>query len=53
MATDKTTIIRVQKNKENPYVMINKQFLSDERLSWKAKGLLILICFLNLIIGKS
>lgn len=34
------TIIRTAKNRENPYVMINKHFLSDERLSWKAKGLL-------------
>lgn len=34
---------RVMKNKENPYVMINKEFLSDENLSWKAKGLLAYI----------
>ena len=34
------TIFRVIKNKENPYVMINKQFLDDERLSWKSKGIL-------------
>jgi hypothetical protein len=39
MAQDKT-IIRVQKNKENPYVMLNKTFIEDERLSWKAKGLM-------------
>lgn len=37
--TDKG-IIRVQKNKENPYVMINKGFLENVELSWKAKGLL-------------
>lgn len=34
------TIYRVIKDRENPYVMINKQFLNDNRLSWKAKGLL-------------
>lgn len=39
MAQDKS-IIRTQKNRENPYVMIDKTFLSDDRLSWKAKGLL-------------
>lgn len=39
MDTQKT-IIRVEKNKKNPYVMIDKRFFEDERLSWKAKGLL-------------
>jgi hypothetical protein len=33
------TIIRVQKNKENPYVMINKAASQDSGLSWKAKGI--------------
>jgi len=33
-------IIRVQKNRDNPYVMMNARFLSDERMSWKAKGIL-------------
>ena len=33
------TIIRTNK-RENPYVMIDKYGLNDERLSWKAKGLL-------------
>ena len=33
-------IIRVKKDKDNPYVLINKNFLNDENLSWKAKGLL-------------
>lgn len=33
------TIIRTSK-RENPYVMIDKYGLNDERLSWKAKGLL-------------
>lgn len=32
-------IIRTSK-RENPYVMIDKYGLNDERLSWKAKGLL-------------
>jgi hypothetical protein len=34
------SVFRVQKNKDNPYVMLNKEFLNDDRLSWKAKGLL-------------
>jgi hypothetical protein len=34
------TIVRVCKNKENPYVMLNKKFLNDPSLSLKAKGLL-------------
>lgn len=33
-------IIRVQKDKDNPYVIMNKNFLSDNNLSWKAKGIL-------------
>lgn len=33
-------IIRVQKNRENPYVMIHKGYLEDENLSFKAKGIL-------------
>jgi hypothetical protein len=37
---DKKTIYRVIKNKDNPYVQINKTCLEDVRLSWKAKGLL-------------
>lgn len=32
--------IRVEKNKDNPYVVINKIGLNDENLSWKAKGIL-------------
>ena len=35
----KKNIVRVQKNKENPYVMINKSCLNDVNLSWAAKGL--------------
>lgn len=34
------TVFRVQKDKENPYVMLNKEFLDNDKLSWKAKGLL-------------
>jgi hypothetical protein len=34
------TIVRVVKNKDNPYVMLNKGFLNDDRMSWRAKGLL-------------
>lgn len=37
--TNQNTIIRTNK-RENPYVMIDKFGLNDERLSWKAKGLL-------------
>jgi hypothetical protein len=33
-------IIRIQKDKNNPYVIINKKFLNDRNLSWQAKGLL-------------
>ncbi len=33
-------IYRTVKNRNNPYVMLNKFFLSDNRLSLKAKGLL-------------
>jgi hypothetical protein len=39
MSADKT-IIRTRKNRENPYVMIDKTGINDERLSLKAKGLL-------------
>ena len=31
--------IRVSKNKDNPYVMINKVAIEDTNLSWKAKGI--------------
>ncbi len=33
-------IIRVQKDKNNPYVIINKGFLNNKKMSWKAKGML-------------
>lgn len=34
------SILRVQKNKENPYVIINKKFLEDPKISLKLKGFL-------------
>lgn len=34
------SIFRIVKNKDNPYVIINKSFLEDNRLSYKAKGIL-------------
>ena len=37
---DNKSIIRVQKNKDNPYAMIDKRIFSDSQLSWKSKGLL-------------
>lgn len=33
-------VFRVHKNKDNPYLMINKYHIYDQRLSWKAKGIL-------------
>ena len=35
----RNNIVRVQKSKDNPYVMINKSALNDVDLSWAAKGL--------------
>lgn len=34
------SIFRIQKDKSNPYVMINRECLKDKRLSAKAKGIL-------------
>jgi hypothetical protein len=34
------TILRAQKDKENPYVLINKRFLEDQNISLKLKGFL-------------
>ncbi|HBG7159327.1 TPA: replication protein, partial [Clostridioides difficile] len=31
-------IIRVSKDKDNPYVVLNKTCLEDVKLSWQAKG---------------
>lgn len=36
----KQSIFRIQKDNSNPYVMVNKQFIKNEKLSWKAKGVL-------------
>lgn len=33
------SIVRIEHNKTNPYVMLNKKVLEDESLSWAAKGL--------------
>ena len=33
------TMMRVVKNKENPYLMLNKTSINDRNLSWKSKGL--------------
>lgn len=34
-------IFRISKDKENPYVMVNKTFVNDSSISWKAKGVLL------------
>ena len=34
------SVFRISKDKDNPFVMINKTSLSDPNLSWRAKGLL-------------
>ena len=34
------SIFRIQKDSNNPYVMVNKELLNNTELSWKAKGLL-------------
>lgn len=36
----KLAILRVIKDKDNPYIMLNKYYIYDERLSLKAKGLM-------------
>lgn len=38
--TRKQTIFRTIKNAENPFVMIDRRPLEDDKLSWKAKGVL-------------
>ena len=40
MSNRPKTIFRVAKNKDNPYVMIDKRPLENPSLSWKAKGVL-------------
>jgi hypothetical protein len=37
---DKKRVIRVAKNKDNPFVMMDKRPIENPRLSWKAKGIL-------------
>jgi hypothetical protein len=37
---EERTVIRVVKDREHPYVILNKDFLENDALSWKAKGLL-------------
>ena len=34
------TIFRIKKDKHNPYTMMSNWHLRDEKLSWKAKGML-------------
>lgn len=40
MNKDQKVIMRVVKDRNNPFVMINKEFLNNNKLSWKAKGIL-------------
>ena len=35
-----TTIVRIAKNRDHPYVMLDKRLAEDPSLSWKAKGLM-------------
>lgn len=35
-----TTILRIAKSKENPYVMLDRRIAENPSLSWKAKGLM-------------
>jgi hypothetical protein len=37
---ERMSTFRIQKNRENPYVMLDKFSVKDSGLSWKAKGLL-------------
>jgi len=38
---EREAIVRTRKNRENPYVMVDKFGINDERLSWKSKGILV------------
>lgn len=38
--TKAQTIFRIEKNKDNPYVMIDRRLIENPKLSWQAKGLL-------------
>ena len=35
------SIYRIKKDKDNPYVMVNKALSGNHRLSWKAKGIML------------
>jgi hypothetical protein len=35
------SVYRIRKDKDNPYVMVNKHFIHDPQLSYKAKGILL------------
>jgi len=37
---ENNSIFKVVKNKQNPYVQIDRKTLGDKRLSWKARGIL-------------
>lgn len=34
------TIIRTQRDKDHPYIILNKTFANDRRLSWEARGMM-------------
>ena len=40
MKQNSKSIFRVEKNKDNPYIIMNKTILNDNQISWKAKGIL-------------
>lgn len=40
MRKNENGIIRVEKDRDNPYTMINTSYLSEKGMSWKAKGIL-------------
>lgn len=40
MEAEEVSIFRVTKNKDNPYLMMNKHGVENPDLSWKAKGIL-------------
>ena len=35
------SIYRIKKDKDNPYVMVNKALSANQALSWKAKGIML------------
>ncbi len=39
--SEERTIYRIVKNPNNPYVMVDKGFINNPNLSWKAKGILL------------